>query len=66
MRPSKNIVNGCRGEITSTVLYEYETAFMRTAPMVKSICTKALQLEELAKNTIPLASLERTFTHRKE
>jgi ATP-dependent exoDNAse (exonuclease V) alpha subunit len=73
-----DMANGARGEITEVVLDKRETAFSPTVPIVeltyppayiliKMNRTKAVQLEGLEKDVLPLVLLERTFTivHRK-
>ena len=68
-----DIANGARGEIIKIVLDEREMAFSPLAPIieltcppayihVKMNCTKAVQLESLDKDVLPLVPLERTFT----
>jgi hypothetical protein len=65
--------NGACGEIAEIVLNEHETAFSPTVLiveltyppayiLVKINRTKAVQLEELEKDVLPLAPLEHTFT----
>ena len=67
-----DITNGARGEITEIVLDERETSFSPIVPiveltyppayiLVKMNRTKAVQLEGLEKNVLPLVPLERTF-----
>ena len=68
-----DVANGARGEIVEIVLDERETAFSPTAPiveltyppayiLVKMSRTKAVQLEGLEKDVLPLVPLERTFS----
>jgi len=68
-----DIANGSRGEITKIVLDERETEFSPTAAIVeltyppvyvliKLNRTKAVQLDGLEKNILPLVPIERTFT----
>ena len=68
-----DIANGARGEITEIILDERETAFSPIVPiveltyppayiLVKMNRTKAVQLEGLEKDVLPLVPLERTFT----
>jgi ATP-dependent exoDNAse (exonuclease V) alpha subunit len=74
-----DLANGAHGEITDFVLDKHETAFLPSAPivelafppayiLVKMDRTKAIQLEGLEKDVLPLVPLGRTFAivHWKE
>ncbi|KAG1845209.1 hypothetical protein F4604DRAFT_1595699, partial [Suillus subluteus] len=68
-----DIANGSRGEIMKVVLDERETTFSPTSAIVKLSYppayvlikmnhTKAVQLDGLEKNMLPLVPMERAFT----
>ncbi|KAG1783655.1 hypothetical protein EV702DRAFT_1190674 [Suillus placidus] len=68
-----DVANGAHGEIVEIVLDERETAFSPTAPIIELIYppayilvkmsrTKAVQLEGLEKDILPLVPLECTFS----